>query len=64
MGVLMGPHSCKDCLRGRMMAGSSKDGLRVPSASCKENGFDDADSMPCRFLCLSDCKIQQYIVTA
>ena len=48
----MGPHSCKDCLRGRMMAGSSKDGLRVPSASCKENGFDDADSMPCRFLYL------------
>jgi hypothetical protein len=52
----MGPHSCKDCLRGCMMAGSSKDGLKVPPASCKENGFGDIDSMPCRFSHSSDCK--------
>jgi hypothetical protein len=42
----MGPHSCKDCLRGRMMAGSSKDGLRVPAAKCEENGFG-VDNTPC-----------------
>lgn len=42
----MGPHSCKDCLRGRVMAGSSKDALRVSAANCEENGFG-VDSMPC-----------------
>ncbi|PSN54775.1 Pantothenate kinase 1 [Blattella germanica] len=43
----MGPHSCKDCLRGQIMAGPSKEDFRLPAV---ENGFGDADennpSMP------------------
>jgi hypothetical protein len=45
--LLMSPHSCKDCLRDRVMAGSSKDDLRVHNTSCEENGFEDVGSMPC-----------------
>ncbi|XP_067008362.2 pantothenate kinase 3 isoform X2 [Anabrus simplex] len=45
---LMGPHSCKSCLRGRTMADFSKDknrSNRMPS-DVAENGFGDMDGMP------------------
>jgi hypothetical protein len=60
LGVLMGPHSCKDCLQGCMMAGSSKDDLRVPVANCEENGFGDVDSMPCMCSLSPNCKMYHY----
>ena len=42
----MGPHVCKDCLRGQIMAGSSQDDFRVPAV---ENGYGDGDnSIPCK----------------
>lgn len=52
----MGPHSCKNCLRGHMMANCSKDELRVPAAKCEENGFG-ADSIPCTCSFYSYCKV-------
>jgi hypothetical protein len=42
-----------------MMAGSSKDELRVPAAKCEENGFG-VDGMPCMFSVSSDSKVYHY----
>lgn len=47
----MGPHSCKNCLRGRIMASASKEGMngKANHSDAVQNGRDDeVDGAPCK----------------